>query len=160
MSEPGRSTVSAAGRRKDAAVIRLLRWMGEVTRTNRDYLRGTALLDEAAAAIEANAAASPAGPEAAGIRNRLLASRFDPSVSRDELIGAGPEAVPQSEREGLDEALSEIVAAYTDGDWQSFGRLIERAAYALNGRAALAPPAHPDKEPRRTCSCNPLLRRR
>jgi hypothetical protein len=42
-------------------------------------------------------AASPAGPEAPGIRNRLLASRFDPSVSLDELIGAGPEAVPQSE---------------------------------------------------------------
>jgi hypothetical protein len=46
------------------------------------------------------AAASPAGP---GIRNRLLVSRFDPSVSLDELIGAGPEAVPQSEREGLAE---------------------------------------------------------
>jgi hypothetical protein len=41
------------------------------------------------------AAASPAGP---GIRNRLLVSRFDPSVSLDELIGAGSEAVPQSER--------------------------------------------------------------
>jgi hypothetical protein len=44
------------------------------------------------------AAASPAGPEAPGIRNRLLVSRFDPSVSLDELIGAGSEAVPQSER--------------------------------------------------------------
>jgi hypothetical protein len=33
--------------------------------------------------------------------------------------------------EALD-VLTEIVAAYTDGDWQSFGRLIESAAMLLN----------------------------
>lgn len=33
------------------------------------------------------------------------------------------------------DALTEIVAAYTDGDWQSFGRLIERAAEAINNAA-------------------------
>ena len=34
----------------------------------------------------------------------------------------------------VERSLTEIVAAYTDGDWQSFGRLIEDAAHALNLR--------------------------
>ena len=75
------------------------------------------------------AAASPAGP---GIRNRLLASRFDPSVSLDELIGAGPEAVPQSEPEGLRAALERLLhSEYYTGDlnaeeMQGFAFAIER----------------------------------
>ena len=120
-------------------------------------------------AIEAEAAASPAGPEAAGIRNRLLASRFDPSVSLDELIGAGPEAVPQSERGGLDvERLASLIIEYRfdqheeSSEWGSWESLWDRLA-SIHGRPgdssrreagamlrhliALASPAHPDEEP-------------
>jgi hypothetical protein len=97
------------------------------------------------------AAASPAGP---GIRNRLLVSRFDPSVSLDELIGAGSEAVPQSEREGL---LRRLVEAWDAmyGKVRFTGTAPDSVDLGLNfdrlmdeARAALASPAHPDEESR------------
>jgi hypothetical protein len=62
---------------------------------------------------------------------------------------AGPEAVPQSEREGLRRALQRLVetASVINGggngeNWTAFRCAISE------GRAALAPPAHPDEEPR------------
>jgi hypothetical protein len=121
------------------------------------------------------AAASPAGP---GIRNRLLVSRFDPSVSLDELIGAGSEAVPQSERpdaalrveynlgrrhgyeEGYRAAQSEAVPQS-----EREGLLREALEHVIDVWSAPSPeefarlhrvltghdscsPAHPDEEPR------------
>jgi hypothetical protein len=135
-------------------------------------------------------AASPAGPEAPGIRNRLLASRFDPSVSLDELIGAGPgavpqserpdaalrveynlgrrhgyeegyraaqsEAVPQSEREGLDDsdiaALHELERDLAANEVEHMGDVWQRLRAILDApgqralAARLASPAHPDEE--------------
>jgi hypothetical protein len=157
----GRSTVSAAGEPQrppdewllSISIMEAARRIGLEMVVGHSW-RELAMLTNTILADQL-AAASPAGP---GIRNRLLVSRFDPSVSLDELIGAGPEAVPQNEREGLRAALQRLTAA-VDGvetardecfciqspHADECGELLHALAAA---RAALASPAHPDEEPR------------
>ncbi len=159
----GRSTVSAAGEPRRFFHLngedgRPICYCGKPRPPHWDTCGGVVCGTTGKTAREAErdyAAASPAGP---GIRNRLLVSRFDPSVSLDELIGAGPEAVPPSEREGLRAALEQAAkvaevhaerlkhTSHRDGlgmGWQAGEELCLEIADRIR---ALASPAHPDEE--------------